>query len=160
LGLLFEMKWVGIGLGAVIGIIALIFAVGYEPSSMMIQEEEQELRNMSIEELEELSVSWYYNDLLRNPEKYKGEIIFFEGEIFMVDSIGKDHYAFYLWTGTGEYGLDQLVVEWKGGRLLDGDEISGYAEFVDVVDVGSMLVENYYNPKPHVEAIQLTCYNC
>jgi len=154
------MKWLGIGLGAVIGIIALIFAVGYEPSSMMIQEEEQELRNMSIEELEELSVSWYYNDLLRNPEKYKGEIIFFEGEIFMVDSIGKDHYAFYLWTGTGEYGLDQLVVEWKGGRLLDGDEISGYAEFVDVVDVGSMLVENYYNPKPHVEAIQLTCYNC
>jgi len=153
---------IGVGLG-ILGFFLFVFVVGnmmIEEEEMIIQEEEQELRNMSIDELEELSVSWYYDDLLRNPEKYKGEIIFFRGEIFMVDSIGKDHYGFYVWTGTGEYGLDQLVVEWKGSRLLDGDEISGYATFVDVVDVGSMLVENYYNPKPHVEAIQLTCYNC
>ncbi len=154
------MKWLGIGLGAVIGIIALIFAVGYEPSSMMIQEEEQELRNMSIEELHESSVSWYYDDLLRNPKKYKGKIIEFDGEIFRVDSLGKDHYAFIVWTGTGEYGLDQLVVEWKGGRLLDGDEITGFAVFEEVIDMGSMLVDNYYNPKPYVKGIQLTCLNC
>jgi len=48
LGLLFEMKWASIELGVVIGIIALIFAVGYEPSSMMIQKEEQELRNCQL----------------------------------------------------------------------------------------------------------------
>jgi len=157
---------IGVGLG-ILGFFIFVFVAG----SMMIQgeeqelrnesiEEEQELRNMSIEELKELSVSWYYDDLLRNPEKYKGEIIFFRGEIFMVDSIGKDHYGFYVRTGTGEYGLDQLVVTWKGGMLLDGDEISGYGVYSGVVDVGSMLVENYYNPKPHVQAIHLTCYNC
>ncbi len=152
-------KGKNIGIGVGLGILGFIIIASIA-GTMLIQEEEQELRNMSIEELHESSVSWYYDDLLRNPEKYKGKIIEFDGEIFMVDSIGKDHYAFYLWTGTGEYGLDQLVVEWKGSRLLDGDEISGYATFVDVVDVGSMLVENYYNPKPHVQAIQITCFNC
>ena len=150
-------KKIGIGVGlGILGFFLFASVVG----SMMTQEEEQELRNMSIEELHESSVTRYYDDLLRNPEKYKGEIIFFEGEIFRVDSIGKDHYGFYVWTGTGEYGLDQLVVTWKGNMLLDGDEISGYGVFRGVVDVGSMLVENYYNPKPHVEAMQLTCYNC
>jgi len=158
-----KIKKVGIVFGIFVvsfSILIVITAVTNFEQDKEEQELKSELRNMSIEELEELSVSWYYDDLLRNPEKYKGKIIEFDGEIFMVDSIGKDHYAFYLWTGTGEYGLDQLVVEWKGSRLLDGDEISGYATFVDVVDVGSMLVENYYNPKPHVEAIQITCYNC
>jgi len=158
-----KIKKIGIGFGIFVAsffILIVISAVTNFEQDKEEQELKSELRNMSIEELHELSVSWYYDDLLRNPEKYKGKIIEFDGEIFRVDSIGKDHYAFYLWTGTGEYGLDQLVVEWKGSRLLDGDEISGYATFVDVVDVGSMLVENYYNPKPHVKAIQITCYNC
>jgi len=154
---------VGIGVGIPVAIILVIFLiVSVEDTKLIHQErqEQQELRNLSIEELKELSVSWYYDDLLRNPEKYKGEIIFFEGKIYRVDSLGKDHYAFIVWTDTGEYGLDQLVVEWKGSRLLDGDEISGYAVFGEVIDMGSMLVDNYYNPKPYVEAIQLTCYNC
>jgi len=157
-------KKIGIGVGlGILGFFLFVFVVDnmmIEEEEMMIQEEERKLRILSIEELEELSVSWYYDDLLRNPEKYKGEIIFFRGEIFMVDSIGKDHYGFYVRTGTGEYGLDQLVVTWKGNMFLDGDEISGYGVYRGVVDVGSMLVENYYNPKPHIEAIQLTCYNC
>ena len=158
-----KIKKIGIGFGIFVAsffILIVITSVTNFEQDKEEQELKSELRNMSIEELHESSVSWYYDDLLRNPEKYKGKIIEFDGEIFMVDSIGKDHYAFYVWTGTGEYGLDQLVVTWKGNMLLDGDEISGYATFVDVVDVGSMLVENYYNPKPHVDAIQLTCYNC
>jgi len=149
---------IGVGtLGAIIIVISLIVSV--EDTKMIHQElkEQQELRNLSIEELEELSVSWYYDDLLRNPEKYKGEIIFFEGKIFRVDLLDKDRYAFIVWVGDG---LDQLVVEWYGSRLLDGDEISGYAEFEKVIDMGSMLVENYYNPKPYVNAIQITCHNC
>ncbi len=158
-----KIKKIGIGFGIFVAsffiLVAIVAVTNFEQDKEE-QELRSKLRSMSIEELEELSVSWYYDDLLRNPEKYKGKIIEFDGEIFMVDSIGKDHYAFYLWTGTGEYGLDQLVVEWKGSKLLDGDEISGYATFVDVVNMGSMLVENYYNPKPHVEAIQLTCHNC
>ena len=150
-------KKIGIGVG--LGILGF-FIFAYVAGTMMIQQEQQELRNLSIGELKELSVSWYYDDLLRNPEKYKGEIIFFEGKIYRVDSLGKDHYAFIVWTDTGEYGLDQLIVEWEGSRLLDGDEISGYGVFDKVIDLGSMLVENYYNPKPLVKAIQLTCYNC
>ncbi len=137
----------------VVGFLFLIIGIDFFPD----QDEYSKLRNMSVEELHELSVSWYYDDLLRNPEKYKGKIIEFDGEIFRVESLGKDHDALIVWEGGG---LDQLVVEWKGGRLLDGDEISGYGVFEGVVDMGSMLVENYYNPKPYVEGIQLTCYNC
>jgi len=151
---------VGIGVGIPIAIIVVIFLiVSVEDMKMVRQEvqEQLELRNLSIVELEELSVSWYYDDLLRNTEKYKGEIIFFEGKIYRVDLLDNGDYALIVWM---EDGLDQLIVVWKGNRLLDGDEISGYGVFGGVVDMGSMLVENYYNPKPHVEAIQLTCYNC
>ena len=158
-----KIKKIGIGFGIFVAsffILIVIVAVTNFEQDKEEQELRSQFRNMSIEELHESSVSWYYDDLLRNPEKYKGEIIEFDGEIFMVDSIGKDHYGFYVWAGTGEYGLDQLVVTWKGNMLLDGDEISGYGVYRGVVDVGSMLVENYYNPKPHIEAIQLTCYNC
>jgi len=147
-------KKIGIGVGlGILGFIIIASIAG----TMLIQEEEQELRNMSIEELHESSVSWYYDDLLRNPEKYKGEIIFFEGKIFRVDLLDNGDYALIVWM---DDGLDQLIVVWKGNRLLDGDEISGYAVFEKVIDMGSMLVENYYNPKPLVEAIRITCYNC
>jgi len=147
-------KKIGIGVGlGILGFFLFASVVG----SMMTQEEEQELRNMSIEELHESSVTWYYDDLLRNPEKYKGKIIEFDGEIFRVDLLDNGDYALIVWEGGG---LDQLIVVWKGGRFLDGDEISGYGVFGGVIDMGSMFVENYYNPKPYVEGIQLTCYNC
>jgi len=136
-----------------VGFLFLITSVDFFPD----QDEYSELRNMSIEELEELSVSWYYDDLLRNPEKYKGKIIEFDGKIFRVDSLGKDHYGLIVWVGDD---LDQLIVEWKGGRLLDGDRIRGYGVFEEVVDLGSMLADNYYNPKPWVEGIQITCVRC
>jgi len=133
---------------------SLIFVGGIADFSN--QDKISELRSLSDEELHDLSVSWNYGDLLRNPEKYKGKIIEFDGEIFMVDSVGKDHYRFVVWV----VGLDQLVVDWKGGRLLPEDEIRGYAVFEGVIDVGSMLVDNYYNPKPLVEGIRLYCTNC
>ncbi len=142
-----------IAIAVVVGFLFLIIGIDFFPD----QDEYSKLRNMSVEELHELSVSWYYDDLLRNPEKYKGKIIEFDGEIFRVDLLDNGNYAFIVWN---EGELDQLVVEWKGGRLLDGDEISGYGVFEGVVNMGSMLVENYYNPKPYVEGIQLTCYNC
>ena len=145
----------GIGIGIVIAVVGLILIVGID--FFPDQDEYSELKNMSIEELQELSVSWYYDDLLRNPEKYKGKIIEFDGKIFRVDSLGKDHYALIVWVGDD---LDQLVVEWKGGRLLDGDKIRGYGVFEKVVDLGSMLADNYYNPKPWVEGIQITCIRC
>jgi len=98
---------IGIGVGISVATIAVILIIPSVLDTMMIQQEEeeirneaiekeQEIRNLSIGELKELSVSWYYDNLLRNPEKYKGEIIFFRGEIFMVDSIGKDHYVFFV----------------------------------------------------------------
>ncbi len=155
-----KIKKIGIGFGifvAIFFILIVIVAVTNFEQDKEEQELRSQLRNMSIEELHESSVSWYYDDLLRNPENYEGEIIFFQGEIFRVDLLDNGDYAFILWTGDG---LDQLIVIWKGGRYLDGDEIRGYGVFGGVVDMGSMLVENYYNPKPLVEAIQLTCYNC
>ena len=137
----------------VVGFLFLIIGIDFFPD----QDEYSKLRNMSVEELHELSVSWYYDDLLRNPEKYKGKIIEFDGEIFMVDSVGKDHYRFVVWESNK---LDQVIVDWKGGRLLPEDEIRGYAVFDGVIDVGSMLADNYYNPKPLVEGIRIYCTNC
>ncbi len=155
-----KIKKIGIGFGifvTIFFILIVIIAVTNFEQDKVEQELWSELRNMSIEELHESSVSWYYDDLLRNPEKYKGKIIEFDGKIFRVDLLDNGDYALIVWEGGG---LDQLIVVWKGGRYLDGDEISGFGVFVGVVDMGSMLVENYYNPKPYVEGIQITCFNC
>ena len=147
-------KKIGIGVG--LGILGF-FIFAYVVGPMMIQEELNELRNIPIEELDDMVVFWQYDDLLRNPEKYKGKIIDFLGEVFTVDSLGKDHYVFTVWI---DNGLDQLIVDWKGGRLLPEDEIRGTGVFEGVIDVGSMLADNYYNPKPYVTARHLTCTNC
>jgi len=60
-------KKIGIGVG--LGILGLFMFV-YVAGTMLIQQEEQELRNMSIGELQELSVIWNRDDSLRNPEKH------------------------------------------------------------------------------------------
>jgi len=156
-----------IGLGVGLGILGFfIFTLA---GTMMIHEEEQELRNTAIEEeqelryrsiqeLDELSVSWEYKDVLRNIEKYKGKIIRFDGEIFRAETLGEDHYVLTVW---GDLELEErFIVEYTGSRLLDGDTIRVYGEPVQVVELGSMLAPDWKTPYAHVKAVRLICTNC
>jgi len=150
---------IGIGLG-VLGFFLFVFVAGtmmIEEEEMMIQEEEQELRILSFEELEELSVSWEYDDVLRNIERYEGKIIKLEGKIWRVESLGGERYAL---TVRDARALELFFVDYTGSRVLDGDWIIVYGVVEKVVEVGSMLAPDWKNPYPVVKAIRLACINC
>jgi len=147
------VKKIGIGVG--LGILGL-FMFFYVAGTMLIQQEEQELRNMSIGELQELSVIWNRDDSLRNPEKYEGKIIHLDGEIQRVQALGGDHYSL---TVRPLDGLGITFVDYTGSRVLSGDAISVYGVFERVVNVKSMLAD-VTNPYPLVKAIRLTCTSC
>ena len=144
-----------IGIGVALGIFGF-FILASVVSTMSVQEEEQKLRNLSIQELSELSVSWNYDDILRNPEKYEEKIIHLNGKIFVVTPKGGDNYVLTTWVN----GADTIFIEYTGSRVLSGDTISVYGEFEKIVNVESMLIEGFVNPYPYVKAIRLTCTSC
>jgi len=155
-----KIKKIGIGFGIFVAsffILIVIVAVTNFEQDKEEQELKSELRSMSIQELEELSVHWEYDDILRNIERYEGKIIYFEGKIWRVESLGGDHYVLTVREGGG---LDILIVDYTGSRVLDGDNIGVYGEVWKVIEVGSMLAPDFKSPYPVVKAIQLICYNC
>jgi len=150
---------IGVGLG-ILGFFIFVFVAGtmmIEEEEMMIQEEERKLRILSFEELEELSVHWEYDDILRNIERYEGKIIKLEGEIWRAESLGGERYAL---TVREARALDLVIVDYTGSRVLDGDWIIVYGEVEKVVEVGSMLAPDWKTPYPLVKAIRLACINC
>jgi len=150
---------IGVGLG-ILGFFIFVFVAGtmmIEEEEMMIQEEERKLRILSFEELEELSVHWEYDDILRNIERYEGQIIKLEGEIWRAESLGGERYAL---TVREARALDLIIVDYTGSRVLDGDWIIVYGEVEKVVEVGSMLAPDWKTPYPLVKAIRLACINC
>ena len=147
----------GIGIGIVIAVVGLILIVGID--FFPDQDEYSELKNMSIEELQELSVSWYYDDLLRNPEKYKGKIIHFTAEVFKVQQKFGGNYQLEVQTDCPypDWRCGNFVVDYTGSRILQNDIVRVYAQ-VDYVDnytiLGTVL------PVPYVTAVRLSCVNC
>jgi len=155
-----KIKKIGIGFGIFVAsffILIVIVAVTNFEQDKEEQELKSKLRSMSIEELEELSVHWEYDDILRNIERYEGKIIRFEGKIWRVESLGEDHYVLTVREGGG---LDIFFVDYTGSRVLDGDSIRVYGEVWKVIEVGSMLAPDFKSPYPAVKAIRLTCTNC
>lgn len=157
----------GIGIAAVVGIVGFIFFLGsgasLEQSGSSYLEQglsepkEPSLYELSEEELKQLVVDWEYDDILRNFEKYKGKVIRFDGKIFRVETIGKDHYALTVWESRDS---DVIVVDFRGSRLLSGDEIIVYGTVDKIIEVGSMLASDWKNPYPVVTAVRYSCLNC
>ncbi len=154
-----KIKKIGIGFGIFVAsffILIVIVAVTNFEQDKEEQELRSKLRSMSIEELEELSVSWDYDDVLRNPEKYAGRIVHLTVEIKTVTPVGEGHYSLTVWPSDG---LDITFVDYTGSRVLTGDVVIVYGVFNRVIDVKSMLAD-VTNPYPVVKAIRLTCINC
>lgn len=112
---------------------------------------------LSKTELQKISVDWNYKDILRNIEKYEGEIIHLTGFIWKVESDDGDHYVLTVWADDND---DIFFVDYTGSRLLYGDIIDVYATVEQIVEVESELMEGYKTPYPFIKAIQLTCTSC
>jgi len=121
------------------------------------KEEKTDVSQLTVEELEELSISWEYKDILRNIEKYEGKIIHLTGFIWRVEAGGGDRYVLTVWAEPDD---NIFYVDYTGSKLLYADTIEVYVTVERIVEVESMLGEAFVNPYPYVKAIQLTCTNC
>ena len=154
---------IGIGISAIVVIVGFIFFLGSGTSldqggSSFLDQGQSEpkepsLYELSEEELKLLVVDWEYDELLRDISDYKGELITFRGEIFRSETIKENHYALTVWADEGT-----MIVEWKGNRLLDGDEIKVYGKVERVIEVGSMLASEWKSPYPVVTAVHIIRY--
>jgi len=151
-------KAIKIGLGIAVGVGAFFLL-----AVIVYLYDISELRSLSIEELESISVDWEYDDILRNPEKYEYKLIHFEGQIIY----GRQHFF-------GDYGLQVRIdckpipnnfdcndfwVDYTGKRLLVDDVVEVYAqvdwiEDIELTDIGVFV------PMPRVTAIRVNCLNC
>ena len=115
------------------------------------QEERAELINSAI--------TWTYKDVVRNPEKYSGEVLGISGQVKYVSDRGNDRYwlAMEKKCGSHPYNLicDYAIVDYTGQRILQGDNISSYG-YLDKLSKAWP----QGNPSPVIKSILLECTNC
>ena len=87
------------------------------------KEEKTDVSQLTVEELEELSISWDYKDILRNIEKYEGKIIHLTGFIWRVEAGGGDRYVLTVWAEPDDH---IFYVDYTGSKLLYADTIEVY----------------------------------
>jgi len=163
-------KKIGIGVG--LGILGF-FIFALVAGTMMFHEEEQELRNTaieeeqelrfrSIEELEKLSVSWEYDDILRNIEYYEGKIIHIEGSIITTEYVSGDRYALLVGIDCkprpDNLDCNDMVIGYNGKKLLKDDKIEAWIIVDKIAEVKTDSGE--YELMPVVEAIKVNCLTC
>jgi len=128
------------------------------------QDEKIDVSQLTVQELKEQSVSWNYEDILKNEEYYKGKIIYVTGSIRDIEE-NDDYEGWVLlsvYTAKTVYGnwLDDLMyIRYDGSRLLYEDTIEAYIVVDGVWRVESMLGVSYIY-YPIGTARHLTCTNC
>ena len=128
------------------------------------QDEKIDVSQLTVQELKEQSVSWNYEDILRDEEYYKGKIIYVTGSIRSIEE-NDDYEGWVLlsvYTAKTVYGnwLDDLMyIRYDGSRLLYEDTIEAYIVVDGVWRVESMLGASYIY-YPIGTARHLTCTNC
>ena len=125
------------------------------------QPREETYMMMNEQELEELAIPWSYNDIVRNPEKYYGEILFIEGNVQYISKKGEDRYYLAIAKQCGSPAkFEQLicdygVIDYSGKRILKGDHIQSYGTL-------SKIIEQWprFQPAPVIKSSFLECFNC
>ena len=149
-------KNIGIGIG-----MAILVIVGIAIYGSFLIEEENGLMSMTDEELSKMSVKWDYEDLLRNIDDYKGNIIYVEGR---VTSSQPDMNFVGIEPGcSGVLQLDicdTIFIETETEYLV-GNYITGHGT---VIGLGGMkshtLTGEFMQQVPYVKEIKIKCMNC
>ena len=171
-----KKKKVGIAFGVIILSFFVLIAIGSsmvkEPTSIsptVIEERNKNLMyEMSDSELSSMAVDWNYKDMLRNPENYRGEIIFVDGTVFNTQ---RDIDLLTLYVNC-EYGnrvicdSDRMFVDVNGiNTWLEDDQLSGFVKVSKLSEVGRLspttgefVGSGDYIPRTN--EIKLTCSNC
>lgn len=131
-------KW----LVVLLGTIGFILGVGFTPipvgdtspsnNATDINNTPEETNTQSIEQRAE-NISW--EALMRNESQHQGKAVYFKGEVAQVLEGSEGNYAIRVYTSRGsfdEYSEDTIWVEYQGSRVLDGDVIELWGEFVEL----------------------------
>ena len=169
-----KKKKLGIFIGAVVFLYFGLSIIGgavdtstSTPSSEIVNEpvvlggaERAVLGGAEREEILTSVIDWTYKDIVRNPEKYSGEILWIHGEVQHVQNEGNDRYFLVMEKkcGAHPYNLicDYAVIDYSGTRILEGDYINSWGTLSEILDKGP------YNgkPSPLIKSLLLDCDNC
>ena len=169
-----KKKKLGIFIGAVVFLYFGLSIIGgavdtstSTPSSEIVNEpvvlggaERAVLGGAERAELTNSAIDWTYKDIVRNPEKYSGEILSIYGEVQHVQNEGNDRYFLVMEKkcGAHPYNLicDYAVIDYSGTRILEGDYINSWGTLSEILDKGP------YNgkPSPLIKSLLLDCDNC
>lgn len=161
-----KIKKIGIGFGIVtLGVFILIIVVGltYTPTEK-IQEKNTDLTKLSTQELDEIRIGWKYDDIMRNTEKYEGEVILFDGEITSVNvhDSNKNRYSLQVKVQCDDwpdiYDCDYIFVDYTGNRLLDGDIVEVYGQVLRIYDYRT--ISGSAAAAPLVKSLDTKCTSC
>ena len=76
-----------------------------------------------------------YDDLLRNNEKYVGDIVHYKGEILQVRHDYQDIYTLRISVTEGDYGWsDPVYANYAGTRVLEDDIVEFWGAVKGVID--------------------------
>lgn len=149
----------------VIIMVALVIVFFFVISAVPFQEinESQEIFSYSDEELNSMSITWSYDDVMRNFEKYDDEIIHFGGPIQTIDQIeDSNRYAIQVkldckpWPDT--YDCNSILVDYTGKRLLMGDKVDVFGKLEKIIEAD--LVMGGQKHLPLVKGLKVTCTDC
>ena len=119
----------------------------------------EQFREMSKEELAEIAVSWTWEDLVRDTDKYDDEILNVSGNVYLNT---EDNMLIIPVERTGDSPLKwkYVVVEevFSGFRILEGDEVFIYGYVRPLNNVADSYP--YDNPSPILRPVYFECSSC
>jgi len=132
-------KWIAICCGgAIFCVIIAAFVYGMVGSTSSISK----APILSIEEIKSQSQNIPYNSLMRNPDNYKNAIVKFRGKVVQIQQIYGDKYMLRISTKQQEYlGYfdDTIYVNYNGNRLVEGDIVDVWGNFVGLKSYTAVL---------------------
>jgi hypothetical protein len=124
--------------------------------------ENNNLENMSFEELKKRTITWNYDDILRNEDDYRGKIIEFDGTVKNeINSYLDRHSAWVKYSCKPHpdiYDCKYFLLNYQGGRILTDDRIIviGIIESVD----NQSLTFGDSTVAPTIKGIKVVCTSC
>jgi len=146
-------------IGAIIGVLILVGHLAEKGERRVSQERylaSIEQAALSIEEIKNRAIEdLSYDELLRNNEKYVGEIVYYRGEINQVVEGWGGNYILRIFVTKEEYGLwnDDIYVNYKGKRVLENDIVDFWGKVKGVKKYTTVLGAS--RSIPEIDALHL-----
>lgn len=118
------------------------------------KEYQEQQEQIAMENYKKSAISVRYGDLLRNPDDFKGRVIYLRGEINQEIKPGMfrmlTEYTDYL-----GYLDDPIVFNFNGDGIIVGDQVAVYGEFIDIKQYELTMGGTVKVPSVNAEVITL-----